>query len=281
MTRGLNSPIYLRITSTLSAQSRIKTYLFFVRLKLALLHGQPEIFYSIQGEGKSIGNPSIFVRTSLCNLHCIWCDTDYTWNWVGTPFPHQNDADAQYKKFEQADHIVKIDILDVIKIIQSFSCKQIILTGGEPMMQQKELAAMMEKLNQIDTGYRYEVETNGTYLPNSAFDGLIHQYNVSPKLSNSGNPTSRRDKPVAMRFFAQSDKAAFKFVIADTQDMEEVFTLQKKYGIQAERIWLMPQADNRTSMEQKRQEIVDLCLEYGFHYSDRLHIQIWDKKKGV
>jgi 7-carboxy-7-deazaguanine synthase len=252
-----------------------------MQIQLAVLNGAPEIFYSIQGEGKSLGQPSIFVRTSLCNLHCVWCDTDYTWNWKGTPFVHEHDANPDYQKFDKTKHLKKVALTDVCSLIRTFPCKRIIWTGGEPMMQQKALTELMLMLKNDDPGYFFEIETNGTYLPNPAFDALINQYNVSPKLENSGNQARIRDKPAAMRAYAASEKANFKFVIGSSMDTIEVHGLIKKYQICKKQIWLMPQASNRTSLENARQNVVDLCLAHGYNYSDRLHVQIWDSKKGV
>jgi 7-carboxy-7-deazaguanine synthase len=250
-------------------------------LQLAVLNGNPEIFYSIQGEGPSLGIPAIFVRTSLCNLHCTWCDTDYTWNWVGTPFEHQNDAQVGYQKFEKKDWLKKVALQDVVAGIKEFPCKRIIWTGGEPMMQQKALVTLMQMLRAEDAAYYFEVETNGTYQPTPEFDALINQYNVSPKLENSGNPLRLRDKSRAMQFFAKDAKAGFKFVVGNAADTYELLGLVRKYQLLTHRIWLMPQADNRQDLARQRQAVVETCLEHGFRYSDRLHVQIWDRKKGV
>lgn len=157
-------------------------------LKLARLNGEPEIFYSIQGEGKSIGVPSVFVRTALCNLHCIWCDTDYTWNWEGTRFSHVNDANPAYRKFRMDEWVAECEVTETAEKIAAYRCKNIILTGGEPMMQQERLAELMETLKAGIPGARFETETNGTIVPAAEFDALIDQYNVSPKLANSNNP---------------------------------------------------------------------------------------------
>ena len=250
-------------------------------LKLARLSGRPEIFHSIQGEGKSIGTPSVFVRTSLCNLHCIWCDTDYTWNWTGTPFPHINDTKPGYRKFEKKDWIAKCTIDSVAEIVAGFPCRNVILTGGEPMMQQAALTELMFALRSLSADYRFETETNGTLSPTPAFDAQIDQYNVSPKLENSGNPKRLREKPAAFRFFAQSPKANFKFVLSEEADLREVLALQNAYSIPSGKIWLMPEGTSAGALAKRRKWLVEICKTHGFHYSDRLHIQIWGSKKGV
>ena len=250
-------------------------------VKLARLNGQPEIFYSIQGEGKSTGIPSIFIRTSLCNLHCIWCDTDYTWNWVGTRFPHVNDERPEYQKFSKKDWIAECAVADVADLAAAFPCKNIILTGGEPMLQQAGLLALTQVLRSKSMDYRFEIETNGTLAPSPELDAAIDQYNVSPKLENSGNPRKLREKPKAMRFFSASPKANFKFVIAEKNDLTEVLELIETYAITPEKIWLMPEGTSASALAQRRKWLVEICKKYGFRYSDRLHVQIWGAKKGV
>ncbi len=250
-------------------------------LKLARLHGQPEIFHSIQGEGKSTGTPSVFVRTSLCNLHCIWCDTDYTWNWVGTRFQHNSDLKPGYQKFDKKDWISECKVASVADAIAVFNCKNVILTGGEPMLQQPALVTLMEILRHKSGEYRFEVETNGTLSPSPDFDKAIDQYNVSPKLENSATPRRLREKPAALRFFAASPKANFKFVIAEKIDLDEVMGLLKTYSIASEKVWLMPEGTSARILAQRRKWLVEICKNQGFRYSDRLHVQIWGEKKGV
>jgi 7-carboxy-7-deazaguanine synthase len=250
-------------------------------LKLARLHGQPEIFHSIQGEGKSVGQPSVFVRTSLCNLHCIWCDTDYTWNWVGTRFAHVHDARAGYQKFVKKDWIAECAVTEVADAVARFGCENIILTGGEPMLQQPALVALANLLRSKSVHYRFEVETNGTLAPLADFDAAIDQYNVSPKLENSANPRRLREKPAALRFFAASPKANFKFVVAEKSDLDEVLVLLKTYAIAPEKVWLMPEGTSAAALAKRRKWLVEICKQHGFRYSDRLHVQIWGAKKGV
>ncbi|MDX2135018.1 MAG: 7-carboxy-7-deazaguanine synthase QueE [Saprospiraceae bacterium] len=250
-------------------------------LKLARLHGEPEIFYTIQGEGRNMGRPSVFVRTSLCNLHCVWCDTDYTWNWIGTPFSHVNDADPSYCKFDKKDWLIRCTIAETAGRVAAFPCKNVVLTGGEPMMQQAALAALMDALRSIDATYRFEVETNATYVPIPDFDARVDQYNASPKLENSGNTRRLRERPAALRFFAASPKTGFKFVIAEPSDMEEVLQLISRYDIPPEKVWLMPEGNTRQALSARREWLVEVCKVYGFNYTDRLHVQIWETQKGV
>jgi 7-carboxy-7-deazaguanine synthase len=251
------------------------------RLKMARLHGLPEIFHSIQGEGKSIGVPSVFVRTSLCNLHCIWCDTDYTWNWVGTRFPHAHDALPGYQKFQKKEWIAECNVADIAEAVAKFDCKNVILTGGEPMLQQPALLFLMQTLRLLSADYRFEIETNGTLVPSADFQAGIDQFNVSPKLENSNNPRKLREKPAAYQYFSQHPKANFKFVLAAENDLAEVLRLVDTYRIPADKIWLMPEATQRETLQEKRQWLVEICKKFGFRYSDRLHVQIWGSKKGV
>jgi len=250
-------------------------------MKLAKLNGKAEIFYTIQGEGKSLGKPSIFIRSSLCNLHCIWCDTDYTWNWENTPFQHQKDTQVGYQKFKKEDTIIEMSIKDIVTEVTQYPCERLVLTGGEPMLHQKDWIALMDMLREKSGKYWFEVETNGTLMPNATFDHFINQYNVSSKLGNSNNSKHLREKTDVYQFFATNPKAVFKFVIATPQDLEEVNHLIETYQLKPESIFLMPEGINPEELIEKQQWLVEICKQYGFNYTDRLHIHIYGDKRGV
>ena len=250
-------------------------------LRLARIDGKPEIFYSIQGEGKNSGHPSIFIRLSLCNLYCNWCDTDYTWNWDNTSFTHQNDLTPNYKKFSKEQFLVTLPTNEIIRQLETINCTNLVITGGEPLMQQRELVSFLEALKKTDKTYRIEFETNGTLTPTETLDKLTNQYNVSIKLSNSKVQENDRLNNHAISFFASSQKANFKFVLDKEEDLQEVLKLIQQYNIPPSEIYLMPQGTDPKILRKKQQWLIELCKQYGFKYTDRLHIHIYGNKRGV
>jgi len=250
-------------------------------IRLANLNRGPEIFYSIQGEGKNLGHPSVFIRLSLCNLYCYWCDTDYTWNWKATTFKHIRDSESGYQKYEKNDFILQYSNEELIRIITSYDCPNLVFTGGEPLAQQKDLVSLLAELKAFNPAFRIEFETNGTIPPSPETDRLADQYNVSLKLSNSRIPERERIKPETVNFFAATPKANFKFVIDDQSDLGEVLDLISKFKIRPNSVYLMPQGTTVAILRSKQQWLVELCKQYKFNYTDRLHIHIWGDKRGV
>lgn len=250
-------------------------------MKLALWNGQPEIFYTIQGEGVSLGQPSIFVRLSLCNLHCIWCDTDYTWNWEGTSFVHRRDQEADYHKYRKEKQLVEYSTPQILPYLLQYPCLRVVLTGGEPLLQQRELVELMQALRAENANYFFEVETNGTIQPSNDFEALINQYNVSPKLANSGNPPGLRERPAVLQYFAKHSKAYFKFVVAERDDLQEIMQLMGNHSLPKERILLMPEGTKPESLAARRSWLIEVCKTHGFRYTDRLHIHVYGEKRGV
>ena len=165
-------------------------------------HQNPEIFYSLQGEGPFIGRPSIFLRLSMCNLFCHWCDTAYTWNWIGSSFKHMNHV-----KYSIKEEQYYASITEILHKIRQFPCHNIVLTGGEPLLQQKQLIPLLQQLKKQN--YTIDIETNGTITPLSTVHQLISSYVVSPKLSNSKVPLNMRLKEMVLRWFNQSKKNIF------------------------------------------------------------------------
>lgn len=251
-------------------------------MKIACIDGtNPEIFSSIQGEGASLGVPSVFVRASLCNLHCVWCDTDYTWNWEGTPFPHLRDAEPGYRKYQKASQLLDLSPRDVAGWVHRFAPRNVVLTGGEPLLQQEDLREVIRLLRQLDSQYRFEVETNGTLLPVPELSADIAQFNVSPKLSNSQQPIALREKPEALTWFAQQPGACFKFVCASGTDLGEVRSLVERYQIPPAQVFLMPQGTTEADLNARAGWLIEECQRHGFRYSDRLHIRLWGSRRGV
>ncbi len=250
-------------------------------LILAKLESGPEIFYSIQGEGYRSGVPSIFVRLSGCNLQCVWCDTDYTWNFAGTPYRHQNDRRPDYRKFNRSEVQCRLTIAETQLAIAEFPCLNVIFTGGEPLLQSAALGKLMAQLRDANAGYRFDFETNGTRQPDSVIESFEPRYNVSPKLANSGLTREQRIDNDVLRCFASSPRATFKFVCQHEQDLAEVLELVELTGIAAERVFLMPEATSRELLVERREWLIGECLAKGFRYSDRLHVAVWGARRGV
>jgi len=250
-------------------------------IKLAKLNNRPEIFHSIQGEGKNLGKPSVFIRLSLCNLYCKWCDTDYTWNWAGTPYAHNNDVVPGYQKFDKDEMMAVLKDEEIAQIVKEYHCNNLVITGGEPLVQQKSLISLLQLLRNTNPAYHIEYETNGTFIPLPEVDALSHQYNVSIKLSNSGVSYEDRIEPEVIAWFAESPKSNFKFVVDTEQDMEEVQAIIDQYKISNQVVYLMPQGSSVESLRAKQNWIVEVCKQYNYNYSDRLHIHIWGAKRGI
>jgi organic radical activating enzyme len=250
-------------------------------LKLARLDDRPEIFLSLQGEGTRAGRPSVFVRTSLCNLHCTWCDTDYTWNWEDTSFPHERDKDPNYKKYQRDKEIISVDVGEAARLVAAHHCPNVVLTGGEPLLQQTALLRFMRLLRVLIRNVHFEVETNGTVLPDKDFLNLCNQFNVSPKLSNSGNTTKESIHPRVLRLFADTNRAWFKFVISGPEDIQEILSLVEDARLPKNRVLLMPEGRSEEDVATHLDLAVQLCMEHGFTFTDRLHLRLFGTKRGV
>jgi len=222
-----------------------------------------EIFYSIQGEGPSIGVPCVFLRLAVCNLQCSWCDTKYSWDW-------------QHYDYEK--EVTEISPDQVAKLILEYDCRHLVVTGGEPMLQQDELAPMLERLK--EKGFTIEVETNGTILPNWGMEQVIDQWNVSPKLDNSGNSAAAREIPECYRYFSGTPGAYFKYVVENREDLDEILGLVRKYGISRERVMLMPESTSPELLREKSAWLAEICKSEGFRFTTRLHIILYGNRRG-
>ncbi|MEM7698455.1 MAG: 7-carboxy-7-deazaguanine synthase QueE [Verrucomicrobiota bacterium] len=251
-------------------------------MKLARLpNGEPEIFHTLQGEGRSIGRPSIFIRSSFCNLYCQWCDTDYTWNWEGTPFAHARDAERVGTKYSRAEQIVERSPREIAEAVSVYPTDHFVLTGGEPLLQSKEWIDVIHEIRICKAGATFEVETNGTIFPQRALVDEIERFNVSPKLAHSGVEEKARIKPKALRSFAETDRADFKFVLSSPSDLEEIESLVETFQIPRQRVFLMPAALSPDQLDRNQSWLSDLCLEHGYRFGDRLHLRLYGAKRGV
>ncbi len=251
-------------------------------MKLARMpDGEPEIFFTVQGEGRNTGLPSVFIRSSLCNLHCRWCDTDYTWNWEGTRFAHDRDGEEGYAKYRRWDQIIDLPVSEVAERAASHGCGNFVFTGGEPLLHEADWVGLMSALRERQPEARFEVETNGTRLPGEAFLGAIHQINVSPKLANAGMPRELRLRPEVLRALAATGRADFKFVVDSPEDLAEVGEIVDLAGISASRVFLMPKGVATEQLDARAAWLVARCQVLGYRFSDRLHVRLFGSRRGV
>lgn len=245
-------------------------------MKLAKLGEGPEIFHTIQGEGVSAGCPAVFVRASRCNLHCVWCDTDHTWNFEGTPWKHERNT-----KHRKADVTIEVEPSEIAERILTFNCPRVVITGGEPLLQEAGFLETIGLIRETMPDCVFEVETNGTRIPSLAFAEAVNQFNVSPKLANSGMEEALRLNSDALAYFAASPKAWFKFVVSTPADLAEIQTIRTRFEIPASRVLLMPEGRTAAQLDRSAEWLAGICRDLGFRFCDRLHVRIWGDKRGV
>jgi 7-carboxy-7-deazaguanine synthase len=220
-----------------------------------------EIFYSVQGEGSLVGVPSIFIRTSGCNLRCAWCDTPYTsWN------PEGDD--------------LSIDEI-LVHAAQYKAARHVVLTGGEPMIA-PEIAELSQRLR--ERGMHITVETAGTVHAQIACDLM----SISPKLSNStpegvfrAQHERLRIQPEVLRRLISEYDYQLKFVIAAESDLAEARTVIASLNAPPTNVILMPEGVNAEVLNARGAWIAELCKQHGYRFSPRLHVHLYGNKRGT
>ncbi|HRH94161.1 MAG TPA: 7-carboxy-7-deazaguanine synthase QueE [Candidatus Peribacteria bacterium] len=231
-----------------------------------LLVSGDSVFFTTQGEGKTMGEPAVFLRTNECNLDCRFCDTPYTWQPGHPSYNERTRWTVDYARQQ------------IVSAAQG-RCSRMVLTGGEPLLQQSLLAQLANGAEVAD--WDVEIETNGTIVP-EAFRGRGKtQINCSPKLANSGIAPERRIRPAVLREMAQGFNTYYKFVVGDVADVDEI---EREYlphlkGLPDGRIFLSPEGVTVEAIDQARERVAKRAAELGFVLGDRQHIRLYGNKR--
>lgn len=227
-----------------------------------------ELFFSIQGEGELTGIPSVFVRTSGCNLRCRWCDTKYS-SWT----PEGEN----------------VDIEELVERVCSYPARHVVITGGEPMIA-KDIKEFADLLKQ--SGKHITIETAGTIAPNGIQCDLA---SISPKLSDSTpekgeiseewierHDSTRIDHDI-LNEWIDSYEFQLKFVVSRKEEINEVKCIIDKIesDILPEKVLLMPEGTDSETIHSRYDMLVDLCKENGFRMCNRLHLDLFGNTRGT
>ena len=227
-----------------------------------------EIFHSIQGEGELTGVPSVFVRTSGCNLRCRWCDTKYaSWSPEGG----------------------EMSVDEIVGKAGAFPAAHVVLTGGEPMVARgiHDLAKRFR-----EAGRHITIETAGTVAPDGIACDLA---SLSPKLRNStplegeiaegwrGRHEKLRLQSGILRQWMECHPFQLKFVVDRSSDVDEIEDLLRQIGspVPAHKVQLMPQGMDSGTIRGRDESLIDLCKRRGYRYCNRLHIELFGNTRGT
>ena len=216
---------------------------------------------TFQGEGPSTGQAAGFVRLGRCNLACRWCDTPYTWDW---------------ERHDPAVELTTMAVADVLARLDTMGVRLLVVTGGEPLLQQRHLPPLLAGAK--ERGWTVELETAGTLAPSAAVD-LVDRFNVSPKLANSGMAVERRYRPDVLRAFQAGGRAVFKFVAAGPDDLAEVDTIVAECGLRP--VWVMPEGTDAATLLARLQALAPHVVARGWNLTPRLHVLLWGDRRGT
>lgn len=216
---------------------------------------------TFQGEGPSIGRRASFVRLGRCNLDCSWCDTPYTWDW---------------DRYDPSEELRHESGTSVLAQLDRMAPEIVVITGGEPLLQQRRLVPLLDGCTA--RGWPVEIETNGTIILDDRIVGLVRQWNVSPKLANSGIPSGKRIRPDALAALSETGRALFKFVVTQPADLDEVANLVDAHGL--EPVWIMPEGTDPATMLEHVRQLAAPVLARGWNLTPRLQVLLWGNQRG-
>ena len=234
-----------------------------------------KIFYTLEGEGVYIGQPSVFMRMSMCNLTCqgfksaaapYGCDSFVSWS-VKNKLTFEEIAEI----FESNGYKDQLKAGAILKY-----------TGGEPLVQQKALLEFTDFIfDRWKFKPRIDFETNATIMPLSEWKEKYHTtFTTSPKLSSNGDSEDKRYKPEVLKWHAKqslTNHSSFKFVVRNEQDVAEIFEKYiRAFDIPRSKVWFMPMCGSRAEHIEVAPAVAELAKEYGVNFSPRLHLLIWD-----
>ena len=227
-----------------------------------------ELFFSIQGEGELTGVPSVFVRTSGCNLRCRWCDTKY----------------ASWKP--EGENVTINDLLDKVC---SYPARHVVISGGEPM-----IAKGIEEFTHLlkESGKHITIETAGTIAPNGIQCDLA---SLSPKLSDStpkegdinkewiDRHESKRLDYGILSEWVNSYNFQLKFVVSKEEEIKEIQNVIRRIEgkILPQKVLLMPEGIDPDTLRSRYDLLIDLCKENGYRLCHRLHIDLFGNTPGT
>jgi 7-carboxy-7-deazaguanine synthase len=249
-----------------------------------------EIFKSVQGEGACLGAPTVFLRLAVCNLHCWYCDTKYTWMYTAKTLEEvRRDMSrlgiakepGDLKVYSLAEETKTLQVKDALDKILEYGIDHLVVTGGEPLLQQQPLASLLSKLKATRSNFFVEIETNGSVRASEALLGLVDQWNVSPKLESSGNSNFSREKKECMNSFAPLGNSYFKFVVQTKDDLDEVESLVRRYSVKPSKVILMPEGTEASILRERTIWLSEICESRGYRLTPRLHILLWGNKRGT
>lgn len=239
---------------------------------------------TIQGEGKLVGNPSIFIRFGKCNFTCEGFAVEYE-----TPSGIKKSSCDSYYAVDKAfkDQWHKMNANDIIneveKILPNYKI-DIVITGGEPLLywSNEEFQKLLEYY--VSNEYKITIETNASL--NINFDKEYQKkilFSMSVKLSNSLEPLKKRiNEETLIKVIENTHESYLKFVVDKDfvnkakEEIEQISNIVPK-----SEIYLMPMGDSAKDINEHSQSVIAMAIECGYKYCDRLHIRVWDNQRGV
>jgi 7-carboxy-7-deazaguanine synthase len=203
-----------------------------------------------------------FLRLAACNLRCRYCDTPYTWD---------------FERFDASSEVHTHLIDALADHLLADNPQRLVVTGGEPLLQQQALVALFERL---PAALAIEIETNGTILPLAALFDRVSQWNVSPKLAFSGMPSDERLVRSVLEAFAACERAWLKLVVAEPSDMQEGDQIIADLGWPSDRVVWMPEGTSAQRLNLRGRWLAEQAVARNQRFSTRLHVLLWGDQRG-